>query len=362
VRIFHLVADRGIAPDGAKGAAVHFRHLHAALAAAGADVVAFASRKPADPAAFPGRLLPFDALADEARAGGPPDVVLERYSLGADAGLAFARAAGAVFALEVNAPLVDEARAHRPETVPAGAADVERRLWSEADVVLPVSDPLARLVASVRGRTDGVLTLRNGFESAAFRDPPRSAAAGPRCEIAFLGRPRPWHGAGRLPELVAAMVAAGCDARCVVIGGGEGADALATDAARAGVADRFEFTGDLPHSAAVLRFRRADLAVAPYPPTEPFYFSPLKAVEALAAGVPLVASALGDVPEIVGDAAVLVPAGDDAALLAACLGLAADPARRDELARRGRARAFGSMTWGHVASRLVAAVGAGAVR
>ncbi|MEU0274927.1 glycosyltransferase family 4 protein [Streptomyces sp. NPDC006307] len=63
------------------------------------------------------------------------------------------------------------------------------------------------------------------------------------------------------------------------------------------------------------------------------------AQEALRLGVPLVATAVGGVPELVGDAAVLVPYGDAGALAEAVAGLLADPGRRAELAAAGRAQA-----------------------
>ncbi|MBT2508324.1 glycosyltransferase family 4 protein [Streptomyces sp. ISL-98] len=63
------------------------------------------------------------------------------------------------------------------------------------------------------------------------------------------------------------------------------------------------------------------------------------AQEALRAGVPLVATAVGGVPELVGDAAELVPYGDTDALAGAVVRLLADPARRQWLAEAGRAQA-----------------------
>ncbi|MCI0385341.1 glycosyltransferase family 4 protein [Streptomyces sp. CNQ085] len=66
------------------------------------------------------------------------------------------------------------------------------------------------------------------------------------------------------------------------------------------------------------------------------------AQEALRAGVPLVASAVGGLPELVGDAALLVPYGDADALAEAVGGLLGDPARRSGLAAAGRAQAA---TW-----------------
>ncbi|RDG31719.1 glycosyltransferase family 4 protein [Streptomyces corynorhini] len=66
------------------------------------------------------------------------------------------------------------------------------------------------------------------------------------------------------------------------------------------------------------------------------------AQEALRLGVPLVATAVGAIPELVGDAAELVPHGDAAALSGAVTRLLADPGRRRSLAAAGRAQAS---TW-----------------
>ncbi|MDT9686437.1 glycosyltransferase family 4 protein [Streptomyces sp. TRM76323] len=66
------------------------------------------------------------------------------------------------------------------------------------------------------------------------------------------------------------------------------------------------------------------------------------AQEALRLGVPLVATAVGGVPELVGDAAELVPYGDSVRLAAAVSRLLADPARHAELAAAGPRQAA---TW-----------------
>ncbi|MFD3550472.1 glycosyltransferase family 4 protein [Streptomyces sp. NPDC058655] len=66
------------------------------------------------------------------------------------------------------------------------------------------------------------------------------------------------------------------------------------------------------------------------------------AQEALRAGVPLVATSVGGVPELVGEGAALVPYGDPAALADAVAELLRDGARRAALAEAGRAQAA---TW-----------------
>ncbi|MFI9530652.1 glycosyltransferase family 4 protein [Micromonospora rosaria] len=79
----------------------------------------------------------------------------------------------------------------------------------------------------------------------------------------------------------------------------------------------------------------ADVAVV----TSDWEARQLFAQEALRAGVPLVATEVGGLPDLVGDAALLVPAGDVDAVDAAVRSLLDDPALRADLAARGRARA-----------------------
>jgi glycosyltransferase involved in cell wall biosynthesis len=56
----------------------------------------------------------------------------------------------------------------------------------------------------------------------------------------------------------------------------------------------------------------------------------------MARGLPVIATRVGGVPELIGDAGLMVPPGDPAALAAALLALLRDPRRRVELARAGR--------------------------
>ncbi|MEV8107984.1 glycosyltransferase, partial [Streptomyces sp. NPDC088135] len=65
----------------------------------------------------------------------------------------------------------------------------------------------------------------------------------------------------------------------------------------------------------------------------------VQAQEALRLGVPLVATAVGGVPELVGDAAELVPYGNAEALARAVARLLGDPPRREEMTAAGLAQA-----------------------
>jgi glycosyltransferase involved in cell wall biosynthesis len=93
----------------------------------------------------------------------------------------------------------------------------------------------------------------------------------------------------------------------------------------------------------------AHAAVVAYPSVyEGFGFVPL---EAMAAGVPVVATAVGAIPEVAGDGALLVPPGDVDALADALGTALCDEAIRSALIERGRRRA-GTFTWESCAAGL----------
>lgn len=78
-------------------------------------------------------------------------------------------------------------------------------------------------------------------------------------------------------------------------------------------------------------------------------------VEAMAMGIPVVASASGEIPEVVGTAGLLVPEGSSSALAAALTNLYEDPALRADLGGRGRKRVLERYTHRRIAEQTVAA-------
>jgi glycosyltransferase involved in cell wall biosynthesis len=122
-------------------------------------------------------------------------------------------------------------------------------------------------------------------------------------------------------------------ARLVIAGSGGEEPALRLLVRRHRLADRVRFLGfrsDVPRVLAAL-----DVFCMP----SLWEGFGLSLVEAMAAGVPAIVSRIDSLPEVLGDAGVLVPPADPAALATALGELLADPARRQELARRGRERA-----------------------
>jgi len=344
--VAQVCADRGIAPGGTKGAARHLAGVARGLAHHGHSITTYAERKPEGPHPVP--VVDIGELA-----ASTPDVVYERYSLSSGAALAHAREVGASFVLEVNAPLVEEATRHRPGTVDEGALEREAQMLGDADVVITVSQPLADWAEQFRqGPT---VVIQNGFEPAWFPNPASHDADNQL--LTFLGHPKPWHGANRIPTLVSQLNARGYEPHVLVIGGGSGTEDLMAQARALGVEGQIEITGAVAPEEASRLVATAAIGLAPYPTQPDFYFSPLKVLDYLAAGLAIVSTNQGDIAELVADAGIVVDnPDDDDALTNAVAKLLDDPALRSKMGQAGRERAFSSLTWDHVAARTATIV------
>ena len=73
----------------------------------------------------------------------------------------------------------------------------------------------------------------------------------------------------------------------------------------------------------------------------------------MACGTPVVSTTGGALPEVVGDAGILVPPADANAMERAILELLDNPERREELSRAGYERIRKNFTWEHTAERIV---------
>jgi len=109
------------------------------------------------------------------------------------------------------------------------------------------------------------------------------------------------------------------------------------------------FTGRLTKEALAKQYSRAEIAVVPslY---EGFGFP---ASEAMACGVPVIASSAGALPEVVGNAGILVPPGEPEPLAEAIKRLSEDKQLQRELGEAGRRRIQQEFSWEQAAKKTV---------
>ena len=134
------------------------------------------------------------------------------------------------------------------------------------------------------------------------------------------------------------------DAHLVVIG--TPSAVTREQVAQLGLSERVTFTSSLPDAEYARVLASAEVAVIP----SLYEGFSLPAVEHMALGTPLIASKAGALPEVTGDAALLVPPGDPEELAAALRGLLGDDQARAERAERGLARVRERFAWPSVAA------------
>ena len=387
MRVAYVTADFGVPVFGTNGSSAHVRAIVRALRAQGATVDLFASRldgpPPEDLADLriielprASRRLPQaererraiaanGVLASKLLAHGHYDLVYERHALWSAAGMTVARQQGIPGLLEVNAPLLEETATFRTLVDHAAAERQVRRAFADASALLAVSGGVARYLdgfAAARGR---VHIVPNGVEPGRFRPTERVRRADDPLVLGFVGSLRPWHGLDSLVRATALLAGDRVPVRLLIVGKGPERERLEGLAADLGIADRIEWTGVLPESEVPRALARMDIAVAPYPALPGFYFSPLKLFEYMAAGLPVVTTAVGDLPQLVDDGrtGVLVPPDDPPALARAIASLAAEPERCRHLGAAARARVIERHSWQATAARILEIAGrSGAAR
>ncbi|MCQ9388903.1 glycosyltransferase family 4 protein [Brevibacterium sp. 50QC2O2] len=377
MRIAYLLADPGIGVFGTKGASVHVQEVIRALRRLGHSVTVYAVRSddtvPADLADLPVVELPVartadtaareraiaaaaDSLARAVTVAGA-DLVYERYSLFSTAGSRAAAALGVPFVLEVNAPLIDEQARYRELHDRAGALVATVAQLEAARVATCVSAGVADWVLQ---QCPGARTLvvPNGVDAHRIT-PAAPTAGGPAADtrtftVGFVGTLKPWHGTHLLLEAFARAVTAEAalpggprvDWRLDICGKGPELESLRALATDLGIGGRTLFRGAVAPAQVPEILHGFDVATAPYPAAGDHYFSPLKVYEYLAAGLPVVASEIGEIPGLLGsDVGVLVPPGDVAELAAALVSLAHDPVRRAALGAAARDSAVNRHSW-----------------
>ena len=370
MRIAYVLLDPGIGVFGTKGASVHVQEIIRALRADGHEVTVFCTRTdediPADLADLEVRRhhLPRGAgaereravaeasaaIAEEIAAGGY-DLVYERYSLFSDAAaqLTGPRDPGdpsTPSILEVNAPLIAEQREHRNLADEAAALAATRRQLRGATVVSCVSEAVARWAISEGADPACVVVTPNGVNTERItpgRPTHRPATTDAPVTVGFVGTLKPWHGTDLLLRAIART---GEHLRLDICGTGPQQDELERLTVELGIEHRVRFRGAVAPDRVPQVLRGLDIATAPYPPGE-HYFSPLKIYEYLAAGLTVVASTIGTIPEVLGHGrlGVLVRPGDVDELAEALDGLAADPHRRASLAAAAREVAVAEHDW-----------------
>lgn len=381
MRIAYVCTDPGIPVFGTKGASIHVQEMLRAFLHLGAQVTLFSPRmddpaladltevrcnplnlaKPAgksDAEARAKQQLDLNrTVADALNQAGPFDLVYERHALFSHAAMEWAKSRGTPSILEVNAPLIEEQRQHRSLAREAAAAETTGRAMKAAAQVIAVSPAVAQYCHDFGA---DARVVPNGVNPARFAKPARHD--GP-FTVGFLGTLKPWHDVDTLIDAFALLAPDIADARLLIVGDGPERARLEARLAAVNLTDRTSFTGAVQADEVAGHLGLMSVGVASYRRDQPFYFSPLKLYEYMAAGLPVVVSQTGGLEMLTADGrfGLSVPPQDPDALAAALIKLAADPARRASMGAAARDDVLKHHSWDGIAKDLLDRAGLGGV-
>jgi glycosyltransferase involved in cell wall biosynthesis len=139
------------------------------------------------------------------------------------------------------------------------------------------------------------------------------------------------------------------DVRLTVIGAPKKNGVIERLARDLGFNGALQFTGRIEYRDFARYYAEATLAVIP----SLYEGFGMPAGEAMACGTPVISTSGGALPEVVGDAGIIVPPGDKGALEEAILYLLDHPEKRRELGQAGLRRVESAFTWRHAAQKTV---------
>lgn len=231
---------------------------------------------------------------------------------------------------------------------------------ADAAFVVTVSESNRDVIVAECGAavTDKVHVVRCGIDPDQLprRSRPTAARPGP-VHVCCVGTLHEVKGQANLVEACRLLVAEGRDVRCTLVGDGPDRAALEEQVERAGLGGRVGITGRVARPDVVAVLEEADVLVAPSVPSSDGRREglPVVVLEAMAVGVPVVASRLSGIPEAVEHevTGLLVPPGDAAAIAAAIGRTLDDPGAAAERVERAAEHVAAHFSIAVSARRLV---------
>lgn len=291
------------------------------------------------------------------------DILFERHGYMGYGGIIAARRLGIPIVIELNGNIVKEIDEMGVKMSPIQRALgrwITYRTLLAASHVVVVSKALKRELVSHGGIPDErISVVVNGTNVELFAqsfDPEQVRSQyhiGPGPIVAFVGIFQPWHGLDLLVSSFGQVHAKFPHSQLVLIGDGQGRASVTAQIEEMGLKDNVRLLGRLPQAEVAAVLSLADVAVAPYPfEHSDIVGTPLKVVEYMAAGKPIVAST-APIHELITDGVtgLRVAPANVQALAGSILRLLENKALRADLGQRARRQAQ-QYSWNNVVEKL----------
>jgi glycosyltransferase involved in cell wall biosynthesis len=313
----------------------------------------------------------FSERAAEMIVASPPDFIYQRYCRFSWAGVEASIRTGVPLFLEYNGSEVWIGK-HWDRTEKLGLLERCERLNLRAATKIFVISEVERdnlLAAGVDA--DKIVVNPNCVDTDTFR--PGIGGEAERAKlgildatilVGFVGSFGPWHGVLALADAIA-LIPKDANIHFLLIGDGSLRGEVERKLRETGDLARVTFTGVVKHDRVPVLLDACDILVSPHVPLadgSKFFGSPTKLFEYMAMGKGIVASALGQIGDVLshGDTALLVEPGNSMQLADAIITMAREHDLRERLSIAARQAAEAKHTWSKNAQTVLAALPSGA--
>lgn len=327
MKICYLCPDLGISIDGHKGASSHIRGFVNAMTRRGHKVFIVTScpvkegtldvpvhvipppeiiegiLEEPDPRTYRALRHLFynnaiSTLLEELVAVEKPDFIYERYSPFSVAGSIFAKKRKIPHILEVNAPLAEQGKKYRKQALQDASELLELTAFHQAGMIITLTHQLKDWLINSGISPDKINVRPCGVDENCFSPigPSMKDRFSGKIVLGFVGSLKPWHDIEMLVDIFRKLA---YDPRYHLLVVGEGPMKKTLVPLAEEFPDRVTLTGAVDQEEVPQYIRAMDIALAPYPEMDLFYFSPLKVYEYMAMGKPVIATAIGQLEELI---------------------------------------------------------------
>jgi glycosyltransferase involved in cell wall biosynthesis len=290
-----------------------------------------------------------------------PDAIYQRHTAFNVTGALLSRLFGRPLVLEFNSSEVWKGRYWGGLYRARAAELVEQINLRAADRVVVVSRTLCESLVQAGLPRDKIVVNPNGVDPYQFRpdidgsEVRRRYGLGSNLVIGFSGTFGLWHGIPTLAAAIPRVLERDPEVRFLLVGDGPLGHLVD------GLGERVTRAGLVPHAEMPAHLAACDVLVSPHGRQADggeFFGSPTKLYEYMAAGRPIVASAVGQIAEVLDHerTALLVPPDDVDALCDAIGRLVEYPCLRTRFGTAAREQALAEHTWQQNAERLLASL------
>jgi glycosyltransferase involved in cell wall biosynthesis len=376
MKIAYICLDKGVPVFGEKGSSIHVQEVLNGLKKRNTSIKLFTNRiggeKPKELEGIQVYEIPILGNSSKTKSyvdsenqkikeilnmEGPFDFFYERYSLWSFGAMEYAKSRDIPNVLEVNSPLIAEEQKYRDLKDSSVTEWVAKKVFSTSDKILAVSEGVASYLNSYPSSKNKIHVIPNGVNPDRFIENKKilDSTGDETFLIGFVGTLKPWHGLSTLVEAFEIVYHQNSNTQLMIVGDGPEKNNLIQDLKERNLLSAVKFTGSVPHSEIPSLLSSMDVAVAPYPKIENFYFSPLKVFEYMAAGLPVVSSNIGQLSELIQNeyCGFLYRPGDSEALSKILLRLMKDPKLRKTVGAAAKDYIIQNHTWDIVVSKIL---------